>query len=278
MNTIKTGLLLAAIGGLAVGLGAYFFGMEGAIIGLLIAFAFQGFAFFKGHTMALRFARAQPIGPGELGWYQDAARQLSERAGIPTPKLYLSPDPQPNAFAAGRNPQVAVVCVNQGLLQNMSQREVIAVLAHEIAHVRNRDTLIMTVAAAMASFVTMLAYVAYLVPRGEGSGRNPIVDLLMFFLAPVSATMIQLAISRTREFAADRMAAELMGDAEPMIDALRRLEQGAKAIPTRTAQPATAHMYIVQPLRGGMLASLFSTHPKIEDRVNSLRKWSPRAA
>jgi heat shock protein HtpX len=272
VNTLKTGILLAAIGGLAVAIGSYFFGANGAVIGLGLAFLVQGFAYFNGHKLALRFAHAEPLQPGALPWYENAAQELSQRAGIPTPQLYLSPDPQPNAFAAGRNPQVAVVCVNQGLLDLMPRQQVIAVLAHEIGHIKNRDTLIMTVAAAMASFISMLANFAFFIPRGDNEDRNPFVDILMMLLAPISATLIQMAISRAREFEADRAAAELMGDARPMMDALASLERGTHSVPSYTAQPSTAHMYIAAPFSGGGIFKLFMTHPPIEERIQSLAR------
>lgn len=273
MNTLKTGILLAAIGGLAIGAGAYFFGTNGALIGLVIALLMQAVSYFQGHKIALSYAKARPLRQGEIPWLEQAVVQLSQRAGIPAPAMYISPDPQPNAFAAGRNPSVAVVCINEGLFNIMDRQEVVAVLAHEIAHVRNRDTLIMTVVAAMASFVNMLGYVAFFLPRSGDDDRNPLVDLLMLIVAPVAATMIQLAVSRTREFAADRMAAELMGDAQPMIGALSALERGTQIIPSRTAQPATAHMYIASPLRGaGGLANLFRTHPATTDRIRKLQE------
>jgi heat shock protein HtpX len=269
MNTLKTGLLLAAMGAAAVGIGAYFFGTNGAVIGLVIAFAMQAISFFGGHKIALSYAKAVPLQRQQLPWLWDANVQLSERAGIPAPTLYLSPDPQPNAFAAGRNPKVAVVCFNQGLIQAMRQDEVIAVLAHEIAHVKNRDSLIMTVTAAFASFITFLAHMAFFLRSGDDD-RNPLVDLLFMLLAPIAATVVQLAISRTREFAADRTAAELMGDPGPMMRALESLERGTHAIPSRTAEPATAHMYIASPLSGAGFSKLFSTHPPIKDRVAAL--------
>lgn len=270
LNTLRTGILLAAIGALAVAVGAYFFGTNGAVIALILALAFQGISFFQGHRIALMFARARPLQPGEVAWYEQAAEELSARAGIPRPKLYISPDPQPNAFAAGRNPQVAVVCVNEGLLNMMPRREVVAVLAHEIAHIRNRDTLTMTVAAAAASMISFVAQIGIFLPRGDDSDRNPVVDILAMLLAPISATLIQLAISRQREFAADQTAAELMGDARPMMDALGTLERGTQLVPSYTAQPATAHMYISAPFSGGGLAALFSTHPSTRSRIERL--------
>ncbi|HWA78994.1 MAG TPA: M48 family metalloprotease, partial [Acetobacteraceae bacterium] len=227
MNTLRTGVLLAAISALAVGIGAAFFGINGAVIGLLVAFAMQGFSLMAGHKLALSFAKAQPLGPDELPWLHDAADMLARRAGIPTPKLYISPDPQPNAFAAGRSPEVAVVCINEGLLRLMPQDEVISVLAHEFGHIKNRDILTMTVTAAMVSFINMLAYLAYFLPVGSDNRRgNPLVQLAIIVLAPITATLIQLAISRQREFAADRASAELVGSAQPMIEALRDLDAG----------------------------------------------------
>ncbi len=268
MNTLKTGILLIAIGALSVGLGGMLFGMKGAMLGLTIALLLQAFAFFNGHKMALRYAHAEPLQPGALPWLEDAVRQLSAKAGIPEPGMYISPDPQPNAFAAGRKPEVAVVCINRGLIEMMPQEQVIAVLAHELAHIRNRDTLTMTVTAAMASFVNMLAYAAYFFGDRD---RSPLVGLFTALLAPITATMIHLAISRTREFAADRMASELMGTPVPMMGALRSLEKGTDRIPSHTATPATASMYIASPLHGGLMG-LFSTHPPIEKRVEALQR------
>ena len=277
MNTLKTGILLAAMGAAAVGIGAYFFGTDGALIGLLLAFAMQAISYFQGHKIALSYAKAVPLQRAQIPWLWDANQRLSERAGIPAPTLYISPDPQPNAFAAGRNPKVAVVCLNRGLIESMQQDEVIAVLAHEIAHVRNRDSLIMTVTAAFASFITFLAHFAMFFGRSD-EDRNPLVDLLLMILAPIAAMVVQLAVSRTREFAADRTAAELMGDPRPMMSALRALERGTQMIPSRTAEPATAHMYIASPLSGGGLSKLFSTHPPIADRVAALARLHGRLA
>lgn len=271
MNTLKTGILLAVVGAIAVGIGAAFFGTNGAIIGLLIAFAFQGFSLFAGHKMAISFARGQELGPNDIPWLQQAAERLSQKAGIPTPKLYLSPDPQPNAFAAGWKPDVAVVCFNRGLLDLMPQDEVIAVLAHELAHIKNRDMLTMTVAAAAASFINMIAHLAYFLPMGDDRERNPLVGLLLMIFAPITATMIQLAISRTREFGADATAAELLGTPRPMMNALASLDRGTHSIPSATAEAATAHMYIASPFNGQGLMKLFSTHPPVADRIRALQ-------
>jgi len=260
-----------AVGALAVGLGALFFGQSGAFIGLAIALLFQSVSLFAGHKMALAFARARELGPNELPWLHQAAADLAMRAGIPTPTLYISPDPQPNAFAAGWSPKVAVVNINQGLLDLMPREQVVAVMAHEFGHIRNRDMLTMTVAAAAASFIQFLAYMAYFVPVGDNRGRNPLVGLLIMIFAPISATLIQLAISRTREFGADAAAAELLGTPGPMIDALGSLDRGTHAIPSLVAQPQMAHMYIASPFSAEGVSRLFSTHPSIADRVRALR-------
>lgn len=274
MNTLRTGILLAAVSALAVGVGAAFFGVNGAIIGLLIALAMQGFSLMAGHTMAIRFAHGVPLGANELPWLHDAADMLARRAGIPTPKLYISPDPQPNAFAAGRNPEVAVVCINEGLLRLMPRDQVISVLAHEFGHIKNRDILTMTITAAMVSFINMLAYLAYFIPvGGDGRRSNPLVQLAIIVLAPVTAVFIQLAISRQREFAADRASADLVGDYHPMVEALRSLDAGTEQIESRTAQPATAHMYIASPF-GSRGLSLLRTHPTIEQRIAALEDYS----
>ncbi|MBC8063366.1 MAG: M48 family metalloprotease [Chlorobia bacterium] len=271
MNTLKTGILLVVVGAIAVGIGAAFFGVKGAVIGLLIAFAFQGFSLFAGHKMAISFARGQEFGPNDLPWLRQAAERLSQKASIPMPKLYLSPDPQPNAFAAGWKPEVAVVCFNRGLIELMPQEEVIAVMAHEFAHIKNRDMLTMTVAAAAATFINLIAHLAYFIPIGDGRDRNPLVGLLVMIFAPITATMIQLAISRTREFGADATAAELLGTPRPMMSALQSLDKGTHAIPSATAQTSTAHMYIASPFNGKGLSKLFSTHPPVEDRIRALQ-------
>jgi len=261
---------MVAVGVLAVGVGAIFFGVNGAIIGLIVAFAFQMISLYTGHKMAIAFAHAEPLEAGELPWLHEAAEKLAQRAGIPTPKLYISPDPQPNAFAAGRNPEVAVVVINQGLLRLMPHDEVISVLGHEFGHIRNRDILTMTVTAAMVSFINMLAYLAWFIPIGDNRRGNPLVQIAILILAPITATMIQLAISRQREYAADRASAELVGSPQPMIAALRDLERGSD-VPSLTARPATAHMYIASPFsRGGVLGSLLQTHPPIEQRIAAL--------
>ena len=273
MNTLKTFLLLGALGVLAVMVGRLF-GTGGMAVGLVFALLMNGGAYFFGDRMALAAAGARPLQPGEADWLASALDDLSRRAGIPTPRLFLSPDPQPNAFAAGRGPGHAVVCVNEGLLRLMPKDQVMAVLAHELGHVKNRDTLVMTVAASMAAVVSFMARMGLWFGGGddrrEGSG---LAALVAFFVAPLAGLLVQLAVSRTREYGADRVSAELMGSAAPMIGALRSLERGTQEVPSRFAGAATAPMYVASPLSGRAVMGLFSTHPAIGDRVRRLAEY-----
>ena len=272
MNTLKTWLLLGALAALAVGIGRLF-GPTGAIVGLAFALVSNGVAYFFGDKIALSSVGARPLEPGKLPWLDEAAARLCGRAGIPTVPLYVSDDPQPNAFAAGRGPGKAVVCLNMGLIEAMRPKEVEAVLAHEIGHIVNRDTLIMTVAAATVGVITYLAQMGMFFGGGrneDGESANPIALLLMMIVAPFAGMLIQFAISRTREFAADRKSAELMDSAAPMINALRKLEHGAATVPSAYARPATAHRYAVAPIS---LRGLFSTHPDIAERVRRLAEF-----
>lgn len=272
MNTLKTWLLLGALAALAVGIGRLF-GPTGAIFGLGFAVLSNGVAYFFGDRIALSSVGAQPLEPGRVPWLDAAMDRLCRRAGIPRVPLYISDDPQPNAFAAGRGPGKAVICVNAGLLNSMTQEEVEAVLAHEIGHVANRDTLIMTVAAATVGALTYFAQMFMFTGGGSSDdegGMSPLGALLMMIVAPLAGMMIQFAISRTREYAADRKSAELLDTAAPMINALRKLERGTELVHSPYARPATAHMYIASPLRLGGLMGLFSTHPPIQDRVARL--------
>lgn len=274
MNTLKTWLLLGALAALAVAIGRLF-GPTGAVIGLGIALVSNGIAYFFGDKIALSSVGARPLVPGTLPWLDDAVERLCKRARIPTVPIYLSDDPQPNAFAAGRGPGKAVICVNVGLLDAMTPEEVEAVVAHEIGHVVNRDTLIMTVAAATVGALTYFAQMFYFMggSRDDQEGGNPLAGLLMVILAPIAGMMIQFAISRTREFGADQRSAELMDSAAPMINALRKLERGTELVQSRFARPATAHMYVSAPLKGRELLGLFSTHPPLDERVRRLAEF-----
>lgn len=273
-NYLKTAILLTALGALFLFVGHLLGGTGGMMIALVLSLGMTAFSYWQSERLALSMARARPLDRHEAPWLHAANKELSARAGIPAPPLYVSPDPQPNAFACGRGPGASSVCVTQGLLEAMSQREVIGVLAHELAHIKNRDVLTMSIVAAVSQAVMFLQYFAYFIPLSrDEDGPNPLALLVALILAPFAAILIQMAVSRTREYAADATGARLMGDPMPLADALETLGRASQLIHSRTAQPATAHMYIAQPLAGG-LASLFSTHPPIEERIRRLRGLS----
>lgn len=275
-NTAKTAVLLAGLGGVMVGIGALF-GTGGAIIGLVLGLGVVGFSYWKSDTLAIRAARAQPADEARFPEYYAIMRELTGRAGMPMPKLYVSPEQQPNAFATGRNPQHAAVAVTTGLLQVCTWDEVRGVLAHELAHIRNRDILIGSVAAAVATAISFIANMAmwgamFGGGRDDDEGGNPIALLATAILAPIAASLIQMAISRSREFEADRTGAELAGGGEPLARALEKLDAYARRVPMQIA-PAQASHFIVNPLTGrtANFQNLFRTHPTTEQRVARLR-------
>lgn len=277
VNNFKTAVLLAGLGGLCMFIGQVLGGSNGLMVGLLIGLAMAGGSYWFSDKLAIASARAVEVGPEQMPQYHAIMRDLSMRAGVPMPRLYVSPNPQPNAFATGRNPQNAAVCVTEGLLRSLSWDEIQGVLAHELAHVRNRDILISSVAAAIAmgiTFVASMARWAFLFGgvggRSDDGENNPIVGLLMLILAPIAAGLIQAAISRSREFEADASAARLLGTGEPLARALEKLEAGAERVPSHV-NPAEASAYIVNPLRGRAMVQMFSTHPSVEDRIARLR-------
>lgn len=276
-NTIKTYVLLAFLGGLLV-IGGSFFGRGGMVIGLVIALALVGGSYWFSDKLAIKAARAVPVSEAEMPDYYRVVRELSQQMGMPTPKLYVAPDMQPNAFATGRNPRHAAVAVTQGILQILDWDELRGVLAHEMSHVGNRDILIGSVAAAVATAITFTArmFMWGALFGGGGSndddGVNPIALIALMILAPLAAMLLQMALSRSREFEADRTGARLIGSGEPLARALLKLEEGARRIPMNV-QPAQAQKYIVNPLTGRRIqfAKLFTTHPPTEDRVARLR-------
>ncbi len=277
MNQLKTGLLLAALTILLVLLGRLVAGMHGMLFAFALAMVMNFGAYWFSDRIVLAMYRAQPVGPEEAPELYRMVERLCERAGLPLPKLYVIPDPTPNAFATGRDPHHSAVAVNEGLLRLLDRDEVEGVIAHELAHIKNRDTLVSTVAAALAGAITMLANMAQYAlmfgglsgDRDREEGAHPIVMLLMVILAPIAAMIIQLAVSRSREYLADRTGAELCGKPLALADALRKLEMAVQAHPMH-ANPATAHLFIVNPLRGETLATLFSTHPSTADRIARL--------
>ncbi len=275
MNFFKTSVLLAGIVGLFIGVGYLVGGTGGMLIALVLGVAMNFGMYFAGKSLALGMSKAQPLPEGDVrfSWLAQANKQLCEKAGIPEVPLYLSPDPQPNAFACGRGPGNSAVCLNIGLIENMSQREVIGVLAHELGHIKNRDTLTMTIAAAVGSAITSLTYFAMFFGGDRENRSNPLVALLVMLLAPIAATLIQMAVSRSREYGADAFAAKLIGNGDDLADALQTLERGTASVKSLTAQPTMAHMYIANPFSAGGLAQLFSTHPPIPERVARLRAF-----
>ncbi len=281
-NTFKTTVLLAALGGLIVGVASLLGGgSSGAVMfGLMLALVMVGGSYWFSGSLALKSAGAQVITEADHPEFYGMVRDLSERAGLPMPKVAVSPAEQPNAFATGRNPQNAVVCATRGLLQNMTPAEVRGVMAHELMHVRHRDILIGSVAAAVATAISSIAQMAMFASMFGGSSDdedrpNPIAILLISMLAPMAAGLIQMAISRSREFEAERGAAELLQDGEPLASALEKLELIGSRVPMQVA-PAQAQAYIHNPLagtpkRGLDMARLFSTHPATQERIARLR-------
>jgi heat shock protein HtpX len=276
-NTFKTFVLLAGLGGLLVILGQLLGGATGAIIGLALGLLIVGFSYWKSDTLAIKAARAVPVTEQQMPEYYAIMRELTQKAGMPMPKLYVTPDQQPNAFATGRNPEHAAVAVTQGILRILDWNQLRGVLAHELSHVGNRDILIGSVAAAIAMGITLVANFLQFSAifgggRDDGEGANPIALLAMAFLAPLAAGLLQMALSRSREYEADRTGARLIGEGEPLAQALQKLEAGARRIPM-DIDPAHASAFIVNPLTGRKtsFASLFRTHPSTEDRVARLR-------
>jgi heat shock protein HtpX len=278
MNGIKTALLLGLLSGCLLVGGRAIGGEQGLFYGLLLAVGMNFFSYFFSEKMALMSARAQPVTetqyPEIYRRLAPLVRPLAERMEIPMPKLWVTPDLSPNAFATGRNPTHASVAVTSGILQIMKDRELSAVLAHELGHVKNRDILISSIAATLASAITYLAQMAMWFGGARDDrdrrGGNPFAMLLMIVLAPLAAGLIQMAISRTREFSADAESAKALGTPQPMINALVTLDSVGKHIPL-DASPSMSHMYIMKPFSGGSFLRLFSTHPPTEERIAALQ-------
>jgi heat shock protein HtpX len=272
-NGLKTALLLGALSGLLLVVGDLLGGSSGIMIALIFAAVMNLGSYWFSDKIVLRMYGAQPVGP-EHPLYRMTER-LSRQAGLPMPRVFVIQDPSPNAFATGRNPQHAAVAATSGIMQALSEPELEGVLAHELAHVKNRDTLTSSIAATIAAAIVgvgrMLMYAGMFGGRSDDreGGSNPIALLAMMILAPLAATMIQMWISRTREFAADAEGARIAGTPYGLADALRKIDAIAKRVPL-DANPATAHMFIIKPFLGGGLMSLFSTHPPTEARIKAL--------
>ena len=278
MNFIKTAMLIAAMTALFMLVGYAIGGSGGMVIALVIACAMNVFSWWNSDKMVLRMQNAAEVSEANAPEFYAIIRSLSERAGLPMPRVYLIDSDQPNAFATGRNPQNAAVAASTGLLQRLSQEEVAGVMAHELAHIENRDTLTMTITATLAGAISMLGNFAFFF-GGNRSSNNPLGGLGTMFamiVAPMAAMVVQMAVSRTREYSADRRGAEITGNPLWLASALKKIAAAAKQIPNYRAErfPASAHMFIINPLSGLGADSLFSTHPATEDRVAALEEMA----
>lgn len=275
MNSLKTTLLLAMMSGMFLMGGQLLGGRRGMMFGLLIATGVNFFSYFYSEKLALSMYSAQPLSPNShreaFARVSPLVHTLCDKMLLPMPKLWLIPDPSPNAFATGRNPQNSSVCVTEGLLEIMDDKELEGVLAHELGHVKSRDILTSSIAATFASAITMLAQTALFFGgrSSDDEDRSPMTALLMLILAPIAAGLIQMAISRTREYSADASAAKYTGSPKGLISALDKLENWTKRIPM-DASPATAHMFIIKPFSAGGISRLFATHPSTKDRIAHL--------
>ena len=272
MNVMKTALLLAGMTALFGTIGLLLGGSTGMIIALLIAAAMNLYSYWNSDRLALRAYDAREVDERSAPEFVTMVRQLSANAGLPMPRVYIFENPQPNAFATGRNPQNAAVAASTGLINMLTPDELAGVMAHELAHIKNRDTLIMTITATFAGAISSLMNFGFLFRSNRNNGGGAIVHILMMILAPLAAMLIQMAISRTREYAADRMGAEICGKPLALAAALEKIAGGVAHIPNEAAElhPATAHMFIMNPLSGRGMDNLFSTHPAAANRIAAL--------
>lgn len=273
-NLMKTAILMAAITGLFMAIGSVLGGQQGMMIALLLALGMNFFSYWFSDKMVLKMYNAQQVDETSAPQFYRMVRELAEKAQLPMPKVYIIQEDAPNAFATGRNPENAAVAATTGIMRVLSERELRGVMAHELAHVKHRDILISTISATMAGAISMLANFAMIFSARDSEGRpaNPIVSILVMILAPIAASLIQMAISRAREFEADRGGAEISGDPAALASALDKIHRFARGIPMEAAErhPETAQMMIMNPLSGGGIKGLFSTHPATEERIERL--------
>ena len=273
MNTMKTFLLMAALTALFMFVGQALGGKQGMLIAFVFALGMNFFAYWNSDKMALAMNRAREVSEAEAPELHSLVAELAQRAGIPKPRVYVVDNATPNAFATGRNPEHAAVAVTTGILQILNREELAGVLAHELGHIKNRDILISSIAAVMAGAISQLATMAMFFGGGrseDGEGSNPLVAIIAMLVAPFAASLIQLAISRSRDYIADASGAEICGHPLALANALAKLSQGNERRPMEV-NPASAQMYIVNPLKGGSLAGLFTTHPPVEERIRRLQ-------
>ena len=277
MNVLRTTMLLAALTAIFMGVGYLVGGTSGMFLAFLVAAGMNVFAYWNADKMVLRMNGAREVDARSAPEFHALVAQLAQQAGLPMPKVYVIDNPQPNAFATGRNPDNAAVAATTGLLRSLSRDEIAAVMAHELGHVKNRDTLIMTITATIAGAVSMLAnFALFFGGSGSRENNNPlgaIGVIVATLVAPLAAMMVQMAVSRTREYSADRAAAEITGAPRSLASALAKIQNGARQIPNDAAErnPAMAHLFIINPLSGARMDNLFSTHPATENRIAALR-------
>lgn len=282
-NSMRTVFLMALVGALFLLVGNVLGGQGGMVIAFIFAMLMNFFSYWYSDKLVLKMYRAKEVTRENAPQFYGMVEDLARRADLPIPKVYIIPQQQPNAFATGRNPQNAAVAATQGILQSLNERELRGVMAHELAHIKNRDILTQTIVTAFVSAITMISQFAIFLPigRGGGDGPNPIVLLLTLILAPLAAGMLQAAISRTREFEADRVGAEICGSAESLANALKKIQASVQQMPmqaSETAQRSTAHMFPVNPFSARGMSKLFSTHPDTNLRIQKLMNMEKTGA